>query len=709
LVPSRARGELSGFFETNFAHSRSNLEDQTGASVASESSTERGRLSLAYGTNLYPSTTLRLGGIAEGTLSDSKVAGEGTESQTVRLSPNADLTFGNPMVHGGLGYNRQQEKQSTGAASTPARVRENFQGSLGLRPEDLPALELQVLRTNNFDAGRELQDNRVDHASWSSRYSPFSGLDLGYQGSRDRSQDFLKDLETINLANNGRVNYGTQFLNGRVNLSTSYNLSRQDIETRAQGSGDVSFSVPALSGFSSLDATPLEGALDVNRALVDGDTAVSSGVNLGAPPVGGDRTPRNLGLDFGLPSDVNALRVLLSRDIPANVASSLSWEVYTSADNATWALHQTVSGAPFRLFEDGVNGFEIRFASVSARFVKLVVSPLSRATPGTLDIAELFVTELQAFLIRPAQEVAGKTTRTSQTYDLSLRALLLEDPSLSYDFAFFYAGASPGGAARHSVTNGLSAARRFSRFLSGGTRLSREDSVDPIRSSSAYTLSTSLQATPLETLTNSLVFSGRLENAEAESTRSESLFLNNAAALYRGVDVSLSGGVSRSSRRGGQEITSATWNAGATLVPNSKMTVNLAYFESLSDQSGGVKKTSTQRVRQESASVAFSPLSALYLFASLSITSSTDRAASATQSYSVGWSPFREGALQFSVAYAESLRSEDNGRDKAFTPSVRWNIGRKMNLDLSYQRSETDSASQSSTTETYSANLRASF
>ena len=45
-----------------------------------------------------------------------------------------------------------------------------------------------------------------------------------------------------------------------------------------------------------------------------------------------------MGLDFLILSETNTLFVWVDRDLLPEIASSFSWEVYTSLDNRTWSL-----------------------------------------------------------------------------------------------------------------------------------------------------------------------------------------------------------------------------------------------------------------------------------------------------------------------------------------------------------------------------------
>lgn len=107
--------------------------------------------------------------------------------------------------------------------------------------------------------------------------------------------------------------------------------------------------------------------------------------------------------------------------------------------------------------------------------------------------------------------------------------------------------------------------------------------------------------------------------------------------------------------------------------------------------------------------VAYNPLRTVHLFASIGIAFEKDKKTNFTQNYALNWSPFLEGALQLNFAYNETLRSEDNGRDRIITPSLRWKIASRSFLDLSYQIIKSTSISQTADSRVFSADLKIFF
>jgi hypothetical protein len=79
------------------------------------------------------------------------------------------------------------------------------------------------------------------------------------------------------------------------------------------------------------------------------------------------------------------------------------------------------------------------------------------------------------------------------------------------------------------------------------------------------------------------------------------------------------------------------------------------------------------------------------------------------QNYSANWSPFQGGGLQFSFAYNEVLRSEDNATEKTIGPGVRLDINRRVICEASYQWIRTDSDLTRADSEVFSSNVKLLF
>jgi hypothetical protein len=324
-------------------------------------------------------------------------------------------------------------------------------------------------------------------------------------------------------------------------------------------------------------------------------------------------------------------------------------------------------------------------------------------------MGNIFVTELQAFAQTVPGKVNEKTTRTTQIYDLSMRARLLDNPYLNYDFYYWHTKTDPIGVTRYILSNGLSLSQRLSRVFTGTARIAREDGEETAGKRVSYVYSASLLAIPLPTLSHSLVMSGRTESIAGKSSDTSSVFLNNSAELYRGVNVNLSGGVSSATSETKQKTDNTVLTFGASLVPYHTMTITVSYSDTATKQTGGGMDATSTYSRRGDASVAFNPWTTVYLFSSIGVVSQNDKKTSTVQNYAGTWSPFPGGSLQFNFSYNENLRSDDNGKDTIITPSIRWNIIPRTVLDVSYLILRSESLSESSTSKSFNMNLKMFF
>ena len=212
--------------------------------------------------------------------------------------------------------------------------------------------------------------------------------------------------------------------------------------------------------------------------------------------------------------------------------------------------------------------------------------------------------------------------------------------------------------------------------------------------------------TPLRTLTNSLVFSGRNEEVGGESREYTSIFLNNTALLYKGIDVSLNGGVTSSTETDGTKMDSTMVTLGANIVPHRTATVTLYLTDSRTDQTGPGRESLSIDYRRLDLTVAYNPFRTLYIVGSLQLIEESGQGMKTFQSYGLNWSPFPDGALQFRFSYNETRRPEDQLTDRILTPGLRYKINNRSFLDLSYQWTRSESASQTIDSSAFTSNLK---
>ncbi len=719
LLPAWASAQgilqgISGFSETEFTSFSSTSKDATGTTTKTSTNTFKERINLDINTTIFPNLKLSAGGIFEKDISWNKTNGMNTTSTTTQLRPYFDLIFSNFIYTAGVGYNRREETDKTSGSPGVTTVNEDYHAILGWRPVGFPSVDFLFRRTNTFDEKRVTENTTTDFFTLGSVFT-YKGLDIRYQGNYTDTQDKLNHFETKDMLQTGRITYTNSFFNNRVSLNSSYNITYDQTKTSSTGGivgGTISSQIFPFAALFLITDMPTTGALVPNPALIDGNLTVSSGINIGLPGLGGETRPRNIGLDFLNSTDVNELFVWVDRDLssaPA-IANSFSWDVYTSSDNLNWTFQFTVS-FPSVTFGPFQNRFDINFPNVvTTRFIKVVVKPLSNLIPGASSFPNIFITELQAFLKKPASQVvtgpSARKTTISHLLNTDARARILDIPMLYYELSFLFDRTDPSGQQTYTLSNGLSVNHRFSDIFSGNARVAIENGTQENESRIAYVYNASIVATPLRVLRDTLLYSGRSERIGGKPNDNNSIFLNNTATLYKGIDVNLNGGVSFATNENGQNLTSTIINFGSTITPHRILTLNLNYFDTTTNQSGGGLPSSSDSTRRGDLSVSFRPFETLYIFTSWEILAQKGQKIQTAQNYGINWSPFPDGTLQFIFAYNESVNSVDNSKSRILIPSLRWNITNRILLDLSYQKIHNSSKAGSTDSDGFSANLK---
>lgn len=701
-------GTINGFAEWNYSGLNSSTKGSDGEDSSARVDSFAQRYSLSLLTNPLPALRLSAGGLFEQQFSWTDIQGAGKDSKLTTWQPSIDLALLNPVYNAGVGYNRREESAS--ATGTPAtkQINDDYRILLGWRPLGLPTTDLQLTRTNRYDHLRVQQDNSTDRAALSLRYLPVKALDLRYQFVYNDVTDNLQHQKVTETTNTGRASYSGQLFDKRVSFFTNYNVSAQSVTTSADN-GFVDFQLFPAFGLFSLSDTPATGALDQDSLLIDGNTTVSSGVNIGvALPPGGAR--RNLGIDFFSETEINHIMVWTDREIPAAIASTYSWEIYTSSDNVTWTLWRTLASAPFGPFE---NRFDLQFDTVKTRYIKVVTRPLSQVAaslvPTFRNPDRIFVTELRTFLRRPAAETRGETSTMSHMYSLDVKARILDSPSLYYNGSFFMTVGGVPSSLRYTLSNGLNVNHRLSDKLTVTGRVAREDIDGTEGHLVGYTYDTSLRATPLKTVSNTLLYSGRVDFRPAGTTTINSLYAFNTAEIYRGINLNLGGGVSFATNERGGSTNGTNLLFGMSIVPTRTLTANLSYSLNRSSQSGGSRPQSSLTTQRGEASMAWRPFTTLYLFAALGFLDQTEQQMDVTQNYGVNWSPFPDGTLQFNFAFNQNIQTQNSERTRLISPSLTWQITSRVALEGSYSLLHTDSTLGKTDVSIVNSTMRVNF
>ena len=702
---------ITGSVESTYSFVSTKTTDTSGNSTKTKTNNYFNRFTLNVNYNLYPKLNLNAGGTFEDNLTDPVDTETLRQTEFTRIRPYIFLTLRDPVYTGSLGYDLREDAVRVEGLPKTTLTQDNYTASFDWRPEGLPWTNVAYTRTNTRDGDRAVVDSEKDYLYLKSQYR-YQGLDLWYVGNYTNTQDKVRSFESTEWSNEGRLAYATTLFNGRTSINTDNRVNVTTFDTKTAGQGQVGFPVFPIAGLSALNDTPTIVSLSPTPALIDGNQVASAGINIGLPALGGDTRQRNVGVDFLAPQELNSLQVWVDRTLPFEIANAYVWEVYTSTDNLNWTLHQAAAPAPFGPF---LTRFEIIFPNVTTRYIKVVTRPLSGAViipPGFANPDLIFITEVQAFLNTPAQDILQSTTRTFQNYTLDVKTRLLNTPTLYYDFNAYYLDLSPDGQRQYNISNGLFVNHAFSPILSTSANASIEVGEEQDQSRVALLYYASLLANPLRTLSHSLVFSGTNQTIGDLTNRSNAVILYNTAQLYKGIDANLNLGVTLTSDEqpgvGSIDRRRFYLNPGVNVIPHPSLVLTLYYLGAQTHTTGSASTPTDVTENRVDLGASWTPVRSLFLSATVNIASETGQETRVQQNYGLNWTPFPDGQLQFSFFYNENYYPD---RSTIIQPTLRWYLTSRRHsyLDLSYQRNRSESAGQKTETDIVSTSVKIYF
>ncbi len=208
------------------------------------------------------------------------------------------------------------------------------------------------------------------------------------------------------------------------------------------------------------------------------------------------------------------------------------------------------------------------------------------------------------------------------------------------------------------------------------------------------------------------MFSGIRTEREGETRDFQSLFLQTSAELYRGATADLGLGQSRSEESDGTEIESTQVTGTATLIPHRTLSINLTYLLRDSEVTSSGPDPAPARGSDLTATevgVGYRPFPALYLFYRYRLEEQPGQPDRTLENYNLSWSPFPGGGLQLSFTYDETFRSELDSETRIGTANARWNLASSRYLQLTYVRSDFDSAFEGRTQQSVQGTMRLAF
>lgn len=675
----------------------------SGAVTKTDTTSVYPRVTLNLDGLIFPYLRLNTGGVFELNKLITDIDGTSTSSTISRNRPFFLLRSTNPVFSPGFGFFRREDRNRTAGQTDVKLINNEWDGYLGWNPDGGPKSEFQFVKADTFDADRTFQDSTRTFGSLVSNYT-FKDLGLYYRGAYLDTDDHLHQVDSLQVTQGARASYARTFLDKRLTVSGTYNITHQTLTTTATGAGgEVQVPVTAFAGLSGNTDTPVTVTLAQNPLLIDNNLAAGAGVDLGLATPPADTQARNFGIDFQSAMKVSRFLVWVDRELPIEVSNSFSWDVYSSVDNAIWHQETTVTVAPFGPFE---TRFLVDFPAITARYIKLVVRPLSAAVANAASYPHILVTEVQPFLVMPPGEVHNSLTQTTHIVNTDVRMRLLDAPALYYEGSFFYNGPDTFGRHTDTISNGLSASHTFNRVFSAFGRVAREQGSEFDGDRAATVTNATLTIEPLATLRTSLLWNGLDERVAGEARSRKGFFIQNAAQPYQGVNLQAGIGWSATTQLGGEIDHDRTVNLSGTVVPVQHLSLVFNYDDTSTDRSGVFFTSPHSHTQRLYAAVAVDPTRTLHFVVGEEVVRVTGQQTMTTLDLSANWSPFPDGALQFTFAYNDALRPLEFGRDRATLAAVRWNISRRSYLDVSYQRTRSEFVFQTNESRVFSTSLR---
>ena len=712
LAPSAALADgISAYLQPEYDHVDTRSTDSTGRTTQSSSDELLQQYVLGLSQTLAPLLHFD----ANGTFNDQRAWTTQDQvpsrSDSWSGSGSARLHIGPPVLGGDLSYQRSED--STGSSLSPAtlhEVNEAYSLHLGWHPADMPDLDVLATRGDNYDVGKQYMDVVSDDVLTTLTYNGWKQLRVQYSVEYQKVADQLHASTTTSLLNAGRLSYADSFDGGRTSVQANYDFMNRLADTSTAGVGGmVSTQQLPAAGLSLVDqptTLPQTDTLQQNGLLVDGKTDVSAGINLGwSIGLAGDTNARELGVQFSDPTtQLNTVYVYVSQTLPLDVSSAFTFTAWTSDDNVNWT---SVPLAAATVFNTLLRRFEVTLAKVQARYVKLITYPIAPAVSTDRRYSDIFVTELQTYLVVPAESVRGRSSLTSQDVSVALRRQLFSEPLVAYDFAAN--GSYSAGNASYTIQNGVSFDKALESWLRLSSRFARMDSgirneAGPSEHNGAWQYSASLVSRPLDTLTQSFTYNGQLAQDVHGSSAFNAVTFVNRASLYRGVDFLVSAGYTQNYLSSGAVSSGPQVVATASLTPNKVVTLSSTYtYSGLHQVGGGLPESELDDERLD-GSVSITPFRALFLSASVQRVIKGARPTTLA-SASASFTPFPDGDLLLRSSYTDSLDTSLDARTQLGTAGLRWTISTHAYVDVNYTLLDAAAPEGTTQTKTFTASL----
>lgn len=623
---------------------------------------------------IFPTLKLNAGGLFDQDSSRTKIeesgAIEGSESRNTTIRPFFDLQFTTSMLAASAGYRKRSFKESPADGINDRTFTEEYSSRINWDPVGLPEVDLYFTRTLAYNEPLT-NDQQIDNYQLRSKYG-YKNFAFTFNHTTNDVLNKQAEFKTLTNFDDASIRFFKTYWQGKLSVNSSLRGNRQQSEF--SGTGDrlaPTTSLGVVIG-NSTDPTPITSDPDIGFALTSVDLLVDSLVAA---------NQLSFGLDFGSPTELDRLFINVV-DLGTVRSSDFSWAIYIrDNDTENWSQVTPVQNTT----SISENRFELSFASLKTRYIKIVTTPL--APPAVTAGKDLLISSLVGWRTLPPD--TSEFISTDWTGDLNLNWTLNEKTLLEYNMLYREQRSDPLGEKKTLLSTGAGLRHTFNDVFVGNMRVQRSESRERgEQPNTNHNYSAALMARYLDTFNQSLTYSFSHQNdEESQTTISNAIFLRNNLDLYQGWSMFLDNGYSWQNPAEGESFNTTFVRVGSNIVPNRWLNTTLSYGVSWVRESG----KPVSRDQDGRVAVSWVPTSTLSLSADFAFTDKTgeEKDSTAEQEYSINWSPLRDGTLLFSLAYAQS-EDDDDKKSWNLSPTLRWQINRKTVLSFDYSTGERD-------------------
>jgi hypothetical protein len=717
LMPQAAAANIRLMGDWTWSYSES---DTTRLETDEKTQSENRRFRQLYRADLsrqvYPTLLVNGGVLFERSDLNSEVDGEDNDTTGELLRPYVDVELGNDLYTLAGGYRESETTRSGTGLETSKQFVEEYDARAEWQPVGLPGIEATYTRTlRNSDPETTDQESNIYRTTVDYAYRNYEFL---YNYMRSDDEQKTEDTRTLTQTHNGRVRYSRGFFDNRLTLNARVQAERSTVEFSGTGER-IRETIPSGSGIFLIDDPSRDDlSLDDPELLMPSEfTSVNelgesfNKVNYGG---GGGTSPASVGLEFSEPVNTDRIRVEFERLTSTEnqntqeevireeidrIEQAWKWEVYFSDGRMSNWKRATFLSADYDPTE---NYFEIKFNEVTdAEYIMVTTKPVTTfpLEPGR-PLPKMTVSNVRAFFAL-APDDDDEIVSISRNLNFGVGWKMTDKTRVGYDLAYQDQEVDAFDIESRQMSNIFNISHIISQVFSASARFLRNDRWrNGDHDSKSHQFTAQMSARWLETLGQSLTYSGeRVDEDEGRST-SHAVFLRTNAELYRGWDVAFDQGYTWQDQAEQGEMESFFVRVANSIVPHRRLNFIVDYSVRWTRQEErDNRQDQTGRVR-----AFWTPTDTLSLNGEYKIRD-TDLETFSEWEFGAGWLPLRDGTLQLNLRYSEEGDTDDE-RLRSFSPSLTWALARNTDLTLTYTLGRNKDRVEEVDYQSFQANLR---